>query len=134
MSSSGRGTLRLPTSTGYVEFPSYTFPNNILTKNLFGFADLTMNGCTVKLTNTACSIYDDTNNLIWYTPKDPNSREWKLDLATFLPNVPTTKQQSGNGMGTSELNTIHVAAHSIKHTTDAERVAYGHACFGFPPI
>jgi len=26
------------------------------------------------------------------------------------------------------------AAHSIKHTTDTECVAYGYTCFGFPPI
>ena len=118
MSSTGRGTLRIPTSTGHIDFPSYTFPNSILTKNLFGLADLTMNGCTIELTNTGISIFDKTKTLIWFTPKEPSSRVWNLDLATF--------QQVEN--------TNSIAAHSIKHTTDAERVAYAHACFGFPPI
>ena len=75
-------------------------------------ADLTMNGCTIELTNTGNSIFDKTKTLIWFTPKAPFSRVWNLDLASF--------QQT--------KNTNSIAAHSIKHTTDAERVAYAHAC------
>ena len=56
MSSTGRGTLRIPMSIGYIDFPSYTFQNLVLTKNLFDMADLTMNGCTIELTNTGISI------------------------------------------------------------------------------
>ena len=37
MSLTGRGTLRVPTSTGYVEFPSYTFPNSVLAKKINWF-------------------------------------------------------------------------------------------------
>jgi len=60
MSSTDRGTLRILTSTGHVHFPSYMFPNSILTKNLFGLADLPIGGCTIELTNTGISIFDKT--------------------------------------------------------------------------
>jgi len=58
------------------------------------------------------------------TPKEPNSRVWNLELAIFLPNEPSIKH----------ADILQIAAHAIKHTTDAERVAYDHACFGYPPI
>ena len=83
MSSTSRGTLRISTSTGYIEFLSYMVGNSVLTKNLFGLADLRMNGCTIVLTNTGISIFDKTKTLIWFTPKKRSSRVWDLDLATF---------------------------------------------------
>ena len=104
MSSTGRKTFRIPKSTGHIDFPSYTLPNSILTKTLIGLADLTVNGCTIEFTNTGISIFDNTKSLIWFTPKEPSSRVWNLDLAIF--------QQVEN--------TNYTAAHSIKHTTDAE--------------
>ena len=68
------------------------------------------------------AVYDKDKMLIWFTPKDPNSRAWNIDLAKFIPNntfVPVN----------------HATANSsIKNTTDAERVAYCHACFGYPPV
>ena len=83
MSSTGRGTLCIPTGTGHIDFPSYTFPNSILTKNLFGLVDLAINGCTIELTNTGISNFDKTKTLIWFTPKESSSRVWNLDLAIF---------------------------------------------------
>jgi len=81
--STGSGSLRIPMSTKHINFPSYTFPNSILTKNLFGLADLTMNGCTIELIDTGISIFDKTKTLTWFASKEPTCRVWNLDLAIF---------------------------------------------------
>ena len=103
MSSTGRGTLRIPTSTGYIEFPSYTIPKSIPTKNLFGLADLTMNGCIIELTNTGTSIFDKTKTLIWFTPKEPSSIVWNLDLSIFQQTEKTTERSVLNPSGGSPV-------------------------------
>jgi len=82
MSSTGKGMLCIQTSSEYIEFPSYIFPNSIM-KSLFGLADLTINGCTIELTNTGISIFDNTKTLICFTPEHPTSRVCNLDRAIF---------------------------------------------------
>jgi len=132
---SNSNRIRSPTQSstqiyfGHIEFPSYTFPNSILNKNLFGLADLTMNGCIIELTNTGISIFDKTKTLIYFTPKESSSGVWNLDLASFQQTENTTRKPVLNPSGGSPM-----AAHSIKHTTDAERVAYAHACFISPRL
>jgi len=64
MSSTGTETLRISTSTGHIDFPSYTIQKSVLTKNLFGMTDLTMNGYTIEFTNMGISTFDKTMTLI----------------------------------------------------------------------
>jgi hypothetical protein len=83
MSSTGNGTLRIPTSYGYIDFPSYTLSNSILTKILFSLVDLSINGYTIELTNIGISIFDNNKTLIWFTLIKHTSCFWNLDLAIF---------------------------------------------------
>jgi len=139
MTSTKRGILRVPTSEGTIEIPSFVFPDWALSHNLLSFGELSQKGCSIFLTNTSITIYDQTGKPIWHTPKTPSAKTWDLNFADFI--------YSENGEPAPLLHNItvlptlpsfqhntNVSLHAIKHSTNAERVSYVHAVLGYLPI
>lgn len=111
------GTIPISISP-HVHTTAHVFKKGELAKSLLAAADITNNGCKIILENDGVTIHDATGKIILQQPKLPSKLSW-----TTRP-ISNTKSEH---KGQCQINNL------IRHSINADRVAYTSACFGNPP-
>jgi hypothetical protein len=111
------GLGELPLDKNLCSLPAHIFNDKDLNRSLISIADICDSGCTVQLTATGLTIFNN-EEIIYNSKKLPSERLWPM---------PTSFQNSKNTNDSKAYNII-------QHKNNADFVAFHHAALGSPTV
>ena len=116
--SSATATLRGP--PGLPPLRAHLFPG-LTSQPLLGLSPLCDKDLTVAFSRNSVTVTNDHDRaVVWSGPRDPTTGMWQLPLN------PTLNDTS--------IQAVLAANNVVRHTSNAQRVAFYHACFGSPAL
>ena len=117
--SSATATLRGP--PGLPALRAHLFPE-LTSQPLLGLSPLCDKDLTVAFSRNAVTVTNDHDrSVVWSGPRDRTTGMWQLPLN------PTQIEDTS-------IQAVLAANNVVRHTSNAQRVAFFHACFGSPAL
>ena len=124
ISSSATGTLRTP--PGIPPLEAHLFPG-LHSDPLLGLRPLCDQRLTVTFSYDAVTVADPDGCILWTGPRDFHTGMWQLPIGS----TPSAQDQ----LTSTVSNHLAFSANNvIRHTSNAQRVAFYHSCFGSPAL